>query len=32
MHLDGKSPVKIYDLITRKYEDLGYPTPTPEPK
>lgn len=32
MHLDGKSPKKIYDLITKKYEDFGDPTPTPEPK
>lgn len=32
MHLNGKSPEKIYKLITEKYEDLGEPTPTPEPK
>lgn len=32
MHVDGKSTKKIYDLITKKYEDYGEPTPTPEPK
>ncbi|WP_051633432.1 PCYCGC motif-containing (lipo)protein [Bacillus sp. UNC41MFS5] len=32
MHLSGKSPNKIYQLITGKYEDIGEPTPTPEPK
>ncbi|WHY84606.1 PCYCGC motif-containing (lipo)protein [Neobacillus novalis] len=32
MHLDGKSPKKIHDLITKKYENYGDPTPTPEPK
>jgi hypothetical protein len=24
--------VEVYDLLTRKYEDIGEPTPTPEPK
>jgi len=32
MHLNGKSPEKIYHLITEKYKDIGEPTPTPEPK
>jgi hypothetical protein len=32
MHLDGKSPKKIYDLIMTKYGNAGDPTPTPEPK
>jgi rRNA processing protein Krr1/Pno1 len=32
MNLSGKSPSKIYDLITKKYQDYGEPTPTPEPK
>ncbi|AZU63294.1 hypothetical protein CHR53_19630 [Neobacillus mesonae] len=32
MHVDGKSPKKIYEYITKKYEDFGEPTPTPEPK
>jgi len=32
MHLDGKSNKEIYDLIVKKYEDVGEPTPTPEPK
>lgn len=32
MHLDGKEPKKIFDLIEGKYEDLGEPTPTPEPE
>jgi rRNA processing protein Krr1/Pno1 len=32
MHLQGKSPKEIYNLITTKYEDLGDPTPTPAPK
>jgi hypothetical protein len=32
LHLDGKSPKKIYELITGKYGNAGDPTPTPEPK
>jgi len=32
MHLGGKNPTKIYDLISKKYADFGEPTPTPEPK
>jgi hypothetical protein len=32
MHLNGKSPKKIYELISEKYKDLGEGTPTPQPK
>jgi len=32
MHLNGKSPEKIYQLINEKYKDIGEPTPTPQPK
>lgn len=32
MHLDGKNPKEIYQVITEKYKDMGDPTPTPEPK
>jgi hypothetical protein len=32
MHLDGKKPKEIYQLIVEKYKDFGEPTPTPEPK
>lgn len=32
MHLNGKSPQKIYELISGKYKDLGEATPTPQPK
>ncbi|MBT2656554.1 hypothetical protein J7E81_15140 [Bacillus sp. ISL-18] len=32
MHLNGKSPQKIYELISEKYKDLGEATPTPQPK
>lgn len=32
MHQDGKDLKEINRLVTKKYEDMGEPTPTPVPK
>ncbi|MBM4762256.1 hypothetical protein GNT69_08080 [Bacillus sp. B15-48] len=31
MNQNGKDIQEIYDLITKKYEKYGVPTPTPAP-